>query len=133
MPRHKTMTDTTDNTAAQLAALLAQMQAAQTTTQQPAAPAGGWNQPRPVATAAEVQGVAVPLSLETPAGKIRVYLSFPAACAANPAALLGLIEQLHQAGYPLDVWKPKTEGEGWGTRQGGNWNGGSRGNTGWRR
>ena len=117
----------------QLAALLAQMQAAGVATSQAAPAANGWNKPAAVAPTAEVLGVSIPISLDTPAGKLRVYLNFPGSCASSPAALMALVEQLAQSGMPLDAWQPKQQGSGWGggnNRSGYNSN---RGNGNWGR
>jgi hypothetical protein len=130
------MADQTNDTAAQLAALLAQMQASGATAT--AAPSA-WSKPAtPSSAPAEILGVSVPISIETPVGKVRVYLNFPGTAASSPTALLGLIEQLSAAGLPLDAWKPREESSGgsWGgSRSGGNGSGWSRDNNrgGWRR
>jgi hypothetical protein len=131
------MTDQTNDTAAQLAALLAQMQTSGATAT--AAPSA-WSKPAAPTAPAEILGVSVPISLDTPVGKIRVYLNFPGTAAASPTALLGLIEQLAAAGLPLDAWQPKESGSGgWGNRDGNgsgwNSNRGGYGNrsNGWRR
>lgn len=120
------MSDQPDNaTLAALQALLAQQQA------QGAPAPGGWNQPAPRAQA-ECMGVSVPISLETPAGKIRLYLAFPGSCAASPDALMALVQQLQAAGLPLDAWQPRDSGGGgsWGGNSGGNGGGWNRGNGG---
>jgi hypothetical protein len=81
----------------QLTALLGQVQAGST-----------WNNaPKPQT---EVAGVSIPLSLDTPKGKLRVYLSFPGTAAASPETLLNLIQQLDAMGMPLDFW---SSGSGW--------------------
>jgi hypothetical protein len=124
------MTEPTNDTAAQLAALLTQMQASgATATATPSA----WSKPAAPSAPAEILGVSVPISVDTPVGKIRVYLNFPGSAAASPTALLGLIEQLAAAGLPLDAWQPK-ESSGWGNRDS-NGSGWSRGSNrgGWRR
>jgi hypothetical protein len=81
---------------AQLQGLLGQVQAG-----------SSWQQPKPQT---EVAGVSIPLSLDTPKGKLRVYLSFPGTMAANPEALMSLVQQLDSAGMPLDFW---SSGSGW--------------------
>jgi len=122
------MTDQTSNdTAAQLAALLTQMQGQGGASAAPSA----WGKPAMQPSPAECLGVAVPISLDTPAGKIRVYLNFPGSCAASPDALMALIQQLAAAGLPLDAWQPRENSSGggsWGGSQGGN--GGGWGNRG---
>ena len=99
---------------AQLAALLAQMQSAGS----PSA----WAKPSPMAASApaEVLGVSLPISLDTPSGKLRCYLNFPGSAAASPDALMALVQSLMNAGVPLDVWQPKQQG--WGNRSGGGYN-----------
>jgi hypothetical protein len=131
------MNDSTDQASqlAALQALLSQVSIAGQPNathgvQQPIA-GSGWSQPK-AAAIAEISGVSIPISLETPAGKLRVYLSFPAACAGSPEAIMMLVQQLSQAGYPLDTWKPtqKTWGNGGG---GGGWGNGGNNNNGWRK
>lgn len=120
------MTDTNETIAA-LAAQLAAMQA-QGVSQSPQ-PASGWNQPAPVSAPSAVIGVSVPISLQTPIGKIRVYLAFGAEHAASPQALNSLIEKLSAQGLPLDAWQPQNGGNqsgGWGGNNGG-FNGGNNG------
>lgn len=104
---------------ASLQALLAQAQ------QQPASTAGGWAQPQPVATL-PITGISIPVKVETPIGSVRVDLHLPAECGANPQALLGAIQALANAGYPVDAWKPKEQGWG-GGNSGGGWGGSSGG------
>ncbi len=118
------------NLAAQLAELHAQMAALR-----PAAPAASpWGAPAAPGAAPVINGVSVPVKIQTPAGSIRVYFSLPAECAATPDALMSALEALAAAGLPLDTWSPKDNGGGWGGhgRSNGGWNGNSnRGN--WRR
>lgn len=109
----------------QLAALLAQVQQNQGQPQQSA-----WTRPQPQTA---IAGVSVPISVETPKGKIRCYLSLPAECGANPDALMAALAELDAAGYPLDIWNRDQGGGNWnrgGGSNGGGW-GGNRG--GWRR
>lgn len=113
--------------------LLGQMQGQSTT---PAT--GGWAKPAAPAAPAEILGVSIPISVETPAGKIRCYLNFPAAAAASPATLMALLEQLAAAGLPLDTWQPRESGSGssWGNNNSGNgrnWNNNSGNGRHWRR
>ncbi len=102
---------------AQLAALQAQMAALR-----PAAPAASlWGVPA-VMAAPVINGAAVPIKLQTPAGSLRVYLSLPAECAATPQALMSAIEALAALGLPLDTWQPKSEsGSSWGNKNRSNW------------
>lgn len=116
------MTDTTNELQNQLAALLAQVQ------QQPTPPQTSWNKSQPTHCAA-IAGVAIPISVETPRGKIRCYLSLPAECAASPDALLEVLATLDAQGYPLEIWEGRQAG-GWGggadRSNGGNWRGNRR-------
>lgn len=104
----------------QLKALLAQAQAQQTQ----AAPATGWAPPAPAAPSLPITGISIPVKIDTPLGSVRVDLHLPAECGANPQALLGAIQALANAGYPVDAWKPKEQG-GWsaGGSGGGGWGG----------
>jgi hypothetical protein len=113
------MTEQTDTLAA-LQALLAQQQASTSP--------GAWSKPATGQT--EVEGVSVPISLETPAGKIRLYLNFPGSCATSPSALMALIEQLHAAGMPLDIWQKQESSGGWNGNRNGNGGGWSNNNGG---
>jgi hypothetical protein len=105
---------------AQLTALLTQAQ--QQPAQSAAAPqgwTGGWQQPQ---LAMAPTGLAVPLSIETPAGKVRVYLQYPAQAAATPQAIMALLESLAAQNYPLDIWRGQSA-----------WGGSNRGGGSWRR
>jgi hypothetical protein len=90
---------TPPDVSAQLAQMLAQLQASGV---QPQAAASGWAKPQ-VTTAPT--GLAVPLSIETPNGKIRVYLDYPAEAAASPQSIMSLLESLAAQGFPLDIWR----------------------------
>lgn len=111
------MTDTT--TAAQiqqLNELLAKVQ-------QQAAPAqtvSAWQQPAPT-TALNFQGVGIPVSVQTPAGKVRCTFWLGAEHAATPAALMSAIETMVNLGLPVDAWQQQ---QGGGNSWGGNNNGG---------
>ncbi|EXJ16945.1 hypothetical protein [Imhoffiella purpurea] len=98
--------------AAQLAALQQQMAALQ---QSPAAatPAASPWASAPTA-APQINGVAVPVKMQTPAGSIRLYFSLPAECAATPEALMAALESMAAAGLPLDTWSSRESGSGWG-------------------
>lgn len=114
-----------------VAALAQQLQQLQGGTAQTQAPAlTGWQTAKPDPAALAVQGVAVPVSVQTPIGKVRVYFWLGPEAAASPEALLAAIEQLTLAGIPVDAWDGgKSGGQGWGGKSG--WNGNGRG--GWRR
>lgn len=62
---------------------------------------------------ATIQTVNVPISLETPRGKIRLYLSLPGEVAATPDSLLAALAGLDAAGYPLDIWEGRRGSSGW--------------------
>jgi hypothetical protein len=111
--------------------LLGQMQQSSATA---SATPSAWSKPATPSAPAEILGVSIPINVDTPVGKVRVYLNFPGSAAASPAALLGLIEQLAAAGLPLDAWQPKDNGGSWGGN-GSSWNrNGNRNNSnGWRR
>lgn len=103
------------------AALLALLSQAQ---QQPAG--AGWQQPQMQLSAMPaVNGVAVPLKLQTPIGDVRVYLQLGPEAAANPQALQSAIQALANAGLPVDAWQPRDSGggNGWGGNGGGGYSG----------
>jgi len=110
-----------------LQALLAQ--------QQQPAQAGGWVQPQPAAL--PITGISVPVKIETPIGSVRVDLHLPAECGQSPQALLGAIQLLANAGYPVDAWQPRdnsnSNGGGWGNNGGGSGGWGNRGGGGYNR
>lgn len=123
------MSEQTETQAA-LQTLLAQMQQSATAGAGTVAGAagGGWNAAQATGPAALIQGVAVPIKVSTPAGEMRAYLSLPAEVGQNPQALIAVLQQLANAGYPLDTWQPKNSGGDWGGgQQGGGWNNGGGG------
>lgn len=103
------MTDITDQIA-QLNDLLAKVQ-------QQAAPAqtatSAWQQPQPTASALNIQGVGVPVSVQTPAGKVRCTFWLGAEHAQTPQALMQALETMANAGIPIDAWQDKNSGN-WG-------------------
>ncbi len=68
--------------------------------------ADGWKKTAPD-SACEIKSVSIPISLMTPDGKIRVYLTVDGSAAANADTLMSTIESLAAKGLPLDLWKPK--------------------------
>lgn len=108
-----------------LQALLAQ--------QQQPAQAGGWAQQQPAAL--PITGISVPVKIETPIGSVRVDLHLPAEFGQSPQALLGAIQLLANAGYPVDAWQPRDSGNGggWGSNGGGSGGWGNRGGGGYNR
>ena len=117
------MTDITEQMA-QLNELLAtvqkQAQPAQSAT-------SAWSQPAPQSNALNIQGVGVPVSVQTPAGKVRCTFYLGAEHAQTPAALMAALEQMTNAGIPIDAWQPKEQngGNSWGGNKGGGYNGGN--------
>lgn len=103
------MTDTTDITSqiAELNALLAKVQ-------QQAAPTSAWQQPQPTVSALNIQGVGVPVSVQTPEGKVRCTFFLGAEHAATPEALMSALETMANAGIPIDAWQDKKSGGSWG-------------------
>ena len=73
---------------------------------QTAGPAASWSGRRRGAPG-EVLGVAVPLKVNTPSGKVRVYLSLPPEVATSEDSLVDAIEGLLDAGFPVDVWRDR--------------------------
>ena len=63
---------------------------------------------------ADIQGVSIPISIQTDSGKLRVYLHFPGEAASSPATLMVLVDSLLDKGMPLDVWKAKGD---WGSKK----------------
>ena len=61
----------------------------------------------------EVLGVAIPLKVNTPSGKVRVYLSLPPEVATSEDSLVDAIEGLLDAGFPVDVWRDNGDRGGW--------------------
>ena len=58
----------------------------------------GWQRPQP--SAFGVQGVNVPVSVQTSAGKVRVYFQLPAEVASSPDALIAALENMLSMGIP---------------------------------
>ncbi len=114
------MTDTVSpDLMSQLAAQLAAIQ------QKPAAT--GWNVP--AMAAPTIQGIAIPIKVQTAKGEIRLYLQLPAECAASPETIMQTLQALDAQGLPLDMWQPRSSG--WGDGGGSGWNRG--GGSGWNR
>lgn len=89
--------------------LLAKVQQAGAST---STPTSAWSTPAPQANALNIQGVGVPVSVQTPAGKVRCTFYLGAEHAQTPAALMAALEQMTNAGIPIDAWQPKQEGGG---------------------
>lgn len=94
----------------QIAALQAQLAALQQQTTPQNAALSGWSKPQ-TAGAVNVQGVAVPVSVQTPIGKVRCYFWLGPE-AATPDGLQAALEQMSAAGIPIDAWEGKSSGWG---------------------
>lgn len=95
----------------QMAALQAQLAALQQQTGgQGGAALSGWNKPQ-ASGAINIQGVAVPVSVQTPIGKVRCYFWLGQE-SATPDGLLAALEQMSTAGVPIDAWEDKKSGWG---------------------
>jgi hypothetical protein len=81
----------------------------------------GWAQQQPPQSASLINGVAVPVKIQRGRGNIKILLMLPAECASSPAALHAALDQLENAGIPLDVWEPKESGWGSGGASRGGW------------
>lgn len=101
------MTDITDQIA-QLNELLAKVQ------QQGAPAQSAWQQSQPSTSALNIQGVGVPVSVQTPAGKVRCTFWLGAEHAQTPQALMAALETMTNAGIPIDAWQQKESGSSWG-------------------
>lgn len=117
------MSETPAQTTIDVAALNALLQ----TVQQQAAPIGSnappansWATPAPT-TALNFQGVGIPVSVQTPLGKVRCTFWLGAEHATTPAALMSAIETMVNLGLPVDAWQQQ---QGGGNSWGGNNNGG---------
>ncbi|MEI6746977.1 MAG: hypothetical protein WCL34_13520, partial [Methylococcaceae bacterium] len=80
----------------------------------PAAPTSAWSQPAPQSTTLNIQGVGVPVSIQTPAGKVRCTFWLGAEHAQTPTALMSAIETMVNLGLPVDAWQQKESGNNWG-------------------
>jgi hypothetical protein len=109
------MTDVT-NQIAQLNELLAKVQ--QQAAPLNAPPVSAWQQPTPAA-ALSFQGVGIPVSVQTPAGKVRCTFWLDASHTQTPAALMSAIEAMVNAGLPVDAWQQQNQ-QGGGNSWGGN-------------
>lgn len=66
----------------------------------------GWAQQQPQ-FATLINGVAVPVKIQRGRGNLKIMLMLPAECASSPTAIHAALDQLENAGIPLDVWEPK--------------------------
>ena len=122
------MTDISQLTTEQLQALLAATQG-----KQPVAPVmGGWAQPVAPPTGLNIQGVSIPVSVQSSKGKVRVQIILGAEVGQSPVVLQQAIEQMINMGVDVDAWQSQSSGGGgsWGNRGGGNW-GNRNGGGGW--
>ena len=92
------------------AAQIAQLQE-QLKTLQAAQPAtsgiNGWQQP-PKMPDLDVQGVGIPLSIQTPKGKLRVTVFLGSQHVSSPDVLMATVEKMADLGMPLDIWESKS-------------------------
>jgi hypothetical protein len=107
------MTDTT-TPQIDVAALNALLQTVQQQAQPTQPATNGWSQPQPTTTALNIQGVGVPVSVQTPAGKVRCTFWLGAEHAQTPQALMAALEQMTNAGIPIDAWQQKESSSNWG-------------------
>jgi hypothetical protein len=118
------MTDTPAQTTIDVAALNALLQTVQQQANAPigsnAPPANGWQQPAPAANL-NFMGVGIPVSVQTPAGKVRCTFWLGAEHAATPAALMSAIETMVNLGLPVDAWQQQNQ------QGGGSWGGNNNG------
>ncbi len=56
-------------------------------------------------------GIAIPINLNHPNGRLRCYITLPAEFASKKEVLFAAIKTLVDKGYPLDFYKTK-EGDG---------------------
>jgi len=128
------MTDLSNLTAEQLQALLVATQGKQAQTQPVLS---GWAQPVQQPTGLNIQGVSIPVSVQSSKGKVRVQIILGAEVGQSPIALQQAIEQMISMGVDVDAWQSQSNsnsGNGWGNGNnsgGGNWQ--PRNNGGWRR
>lgn len=112
------MSETQTDVQAQLAHMLAQLQASGAQLHpQMAAQMTGWN--KPVAPPEICAGVSIPIKINTPAGSLRVYLNYSGSGLANPETLMELVESLERQGVPLDFWRAGNAS--WGKGGSGSW------------
>jgi len=120
------MTDLSNLTAEQLQALLVATQSKSQS--QPVL--SGWAQPVQQPTGLNIQGVSVPVSVQSSKGKVRVQIILGAEVGQSPIALQQAIEQMISMGVDVDAWQSQNSGGGnnWGGNSGGGYqrnNGGS--------
>ena len=116
------MSDNTANTtpAVDMTQLLSLLQTVQNQSGTAPATVSGWGQ-QPQ-NALKFDGVNVPISLDTPMGKVRCYFQLGGEF-ADPQKLMQVLEQMANAGIPLDAWQSNSGGNNWGGNSG-NSNGG---------
>jgi len=82
--------------------------------------ANSWATQAPTTTL-NFQGVGVPVSVQTPAGKVRCTFWLGAEHAATPQTLMAALETMVNLGIPVDAWQQQ---QGGGNSWGGNQNNG---------
>lgn len=58
----------------------------------------------------KLQGVSIPVSVQTPIGKVRTQFILPAEYGANPMMLQQGIQALMMMGYDIDAWQGSSGG-----------------------
>ena len=111
------MSETPAQTTIDVSALNALLQ----TVQQQAAPIGSnvnaWQQQPANVGALNIEGVGIPVSVQTPAGKVRCTFWLGKEHAQTPAALMQALETMANAGMPIDAWQQQGGGNSWGGNQ----------------
>lgn len=83
-----------------------------------------------------LQGVNVPIKIQTPMGECRCYVTLPGEVLQNQQMLGNAIMALQNMGYQVDTWQPRNQynngGGNWNNQNGGGWNRGGNGG-GWNR
>ena len=65
----------------------------------------------------EIQGIHVPIKMQTAQGSLRVYLEFEKSWGENAEKLRELIEHLEDLGFPLDIWSRSGSSSSWGNNR----------------
>jgi hypothetical protein len=80
-----------------------------------------WQQPAASMAGLNIEGVGVPISLQTPAGKVRCTIYLGKDHAQTPQALMQALETMSAAGMPIDAWQSSNQ------QGGGSWGGNNNG------
>lgn len=137
------MTDLNNVTPEQLQQLLAMAQGQQQTGAMPMQPMMQMPMQQPMMQPQpqlKLQGVSIPVSVQTPMGKVRTQFILPAEYGANPMMLQQGIQALMMMGYDIDAWQglnnnsSNTREGSWGNSNNGSWGnkgGWNKGGRGW--